>query len=145
MSDTGGVCNSSAARSVTPLYNGAVEHVCTDITLRGPKGTVTLRRALVDTGASLTTVSPDIARRLGLQPYDTVSVTIAGGLEREAEVAGARATIDGRSAPVQVVILPGQERPLIGVETLEMLGLRVNPSERPPTLEPTRDFIIGLF
>jgi hypothetical protein len=47
----------------------------------------------------------------------------------------------GRTAPMTALLSAGAE-PLLGMETLEALGLRVNPERR--TLEPTRSHAVLL-
>ncbi|HYY06737.1 MAG TPA: hypothetical protein VE997_09160 [Candidatus Limnocylindria bacterium] len=44
-------------------------------------------------------------------------------------------TVGGRTGPTIALLLPGSD-PLLGVETLEALGLKVNPERR--RLEPSR-------
>jgi len=44
--------------------------------------------------------------------------------------------VDGRAIPTIALLLPGSD-PLLGVETLEALGLKINPERR--RLEPSRE------
>jgi predicted aspartyl protease len=44
-------------------------------------------------------------------------------------------SVGGRTGPTIALLLPGSD-PLLGVETLEALGLKVNPERR--RLEPSR-------
>lgn len=95
---------------------------------------------LVDTGATLTTIPRDLADRLGVPRLRQHKVTLADGRQVEAEAGVVMVRVAGREAPTTVLIL-GQE-PLLGVETLETLGLRVNPQAG--RLEPTRGYAIRL-
>ena len=62
-----------------------------------------LARALVDTGASLTVIPQELARRLALVPFKIVSVETAGGVTKRMPVAQAMVRIDGRAVPASVV------------------------------------------
>lgn len=120
-------------------------HVYADVTFTGPKGAETVGQALVDTGATRSMIPADMARCLGLRPAWKQRMLTADGRETEAGIALTRVAIDGRSDVVQVAILAGAKAVLVGVETLEILGLRVDPSARPPRIEATRDFTSGLL
>jgi len=93
-------------------------------------------RFLVDTGATHTIVPPSLARRIGATtlPGD-FAVTLADGTTRRLKACSVGIEVCDRTGPTTALLLPGGE-PLLGVETLEALGLRVNPSAR--RLEPTR-------
>jgi len=93
---------------------------------------------LVDTRATLTTISSELAQRLGIPTLKPRKVKLADGREVEAEAGVVSIKIDGREAPTTVLVMG--EEPLIGVETLETLGLKVNPETG--ELEPTRSYSI---
>jgi clan AA aspartic protease len=93
-------------------------------------------RFLVDTGATYTIVPTTVARAAGATPLPTrFAVSLADGSRRRLRACTMGIEIERRTAPMTVLLLPGGE-PLLGVETLEALGLRVNPVSR--RLEPTR-------
>jgi clan AA aspartic protease len=119
-----------------------VGHVYIDATFSGPSGSVTVRRALVDTGATLTVIPPKLLEQVGGKPLYRQPVHIAGGKTIEADIASLLVSINGRAGPAHVVVLEGQDVVAIGVETLEVLGLRVDPTAKPPRLEPTRPFTL---
>ena len=90
---------------------------------------------LVDTGAT-TIVTPALARRVGAASLPVkFRVSLADGSKRSLKACTMGIEVCGRRGPMTALLLPGGE-PLLGVETLEALGLRVNPSTR--TLEPSR-------
>ncbi len=62
-------------------------------------------------------------------------VTLADGQRRRLKACSIGVSVEGRTGPTTVLLLPGSE-PLLGVETLEGLGLKVNPERR--RLEPSR-------
>jgi len=105
------------------------------------KGRVSARRSvtaefLVDTGATYSIVPPGLAREVGapMLPQKFV-VSLADGTKRRLRACSIGVTIAGRSGPTIALVLPGSE-PLLGVETLEVLGLKVNPDKG--RLEATR-------
>jgi len=65
-------------------------------------------------------------------------VKLADGKEVEAEAGIIHIRINDREAPATVLIMGN--KPLLGVETLEVLGLKVNP--KTGKLEPTRSYTI---
>lgn len=82
--------------------------------------------ALIDVGATLTTIPREIALALNLKPSGKFTVeTSAGRLELE----HARVWIElkGKSGVVSALISDLTKKVLIGLTTLEILGLRVDP------------------
>ncbi len=96
-------------------------------------------KMLVDTGATFTVIPKDLAERLGVPKLRKERVKLANGLEMEAEAGLLHIKIKEREAPTTVLIMDCEE-PLLGVETLETLGLKVNPETE--KLEPTRSFVL---
>lgn len=97
---------------------------------------------LVDTGATFSLISPQLADRLGIpRPRPKRRLTLADGRTLEAEAGTVTVRIGDREAFATVVIAPCDE-PLLGVETLEALGLAVDPSSS--TLTPTRAYTVRL-
>jgi len=91
---------------------------------------------LVDTGATHTIISPALAKDIGASPLPRrFTVALADGRRRRLQACSLGVTVAGRSGPTVALLLPGSE-PLLGVEALEALGLKVNPQRR--CLEPTR-------
>ena len=96
-------------------------------------------KMLVDTGATFTVLSKDLAEELGVPKLRKERVTLANGLTMEAEAGVVHIKIKEREAPTTVLIMDCGE-PLLGVESLETLGLKVNPETE--ELEPTRSFVL---
>ena len=98
-------------------------------------------KVLVDTGATFVVLPPELAEEIGMPRSGKkwFKVRLANGEEVQAETGSVIITIDGREAPATAIILEGAE-PLLGVEALEGLGLKVNPSTG--ELEPTRSYTI---
>jgi len=103
--------------------------------------TVSARRTanaqfLVDTGATHTIIPPSLARRVGAPTLpQSFEVALADGTKRRLKACSVGVSVAGRTGPTIALILSGSE-PLLGVETLETLGLKVNPQKR--RLEPSR-------
>ncbi|MEW6274929.1 MAG: clan AA aspartic protease [Bacillota bacterium] len=114
-------------------------HVFVDVYLEGTKDQEKVTM-LVDTGATLSAIPRDLADRLGVPRLGPRRVRLADGKELTVEAGVVHVKIDGREAPTTVLIL-GNEL-LLGVETLETLGLKVNPHTR--QLEPARTFVLRL-
>ncbi len=113
---------------------------------RGRGGLAELR-FLVDTGSFYTAITPAVRERLGLPAGIAAETQVADGRIVATELTVAFIRLDGREAavPVEVVDVPEL---LLGVSTLEALGMKVNPLtqqlevisgfERPPTMKRFR-------
>src|SRR6184192_155647 len=83
---------------------------------------------LVDTGATLSLIPPVLADRLGIARFPRKhEIVLADGRRIDAEVG---------------VVMVDCDEPLLGVETLETLGLAVDPTTG--SLTPTRSFTVRL-
>ena len=98
---------------------------------------------LVDTGSTFTVIPPDLADRIGavLLPK-RFQVRLADGTVRRPRVCTIGIRLMEREVPTAALVFPGSD-PLLGVETLEALGLTVNPRRR--RLEPTRPYTALLY
>lgn len=84
-------------------------------------------KALVDTGATFTVIPQDLARKLKLRSLGRVTAKTASGVE-EYEEAEARVKVMGRERTTPVLISDKLDVPLLGVVTLEVLRLKVDPT-----------------
>lgn len=99
-------------------------------------------RMLVDTGATYSMVSKDLAKELGLKPFrKRMLVELADGRKVRLPVGMAMVRIKGREA-VNTILIGGAGEPLLGVEALEALGFAVDPSSR--ELIQTRSYAVRL-
>jgi len=114
-------------------------HVHVDVVLRGARGARNVRM-LVDTGATYTIISPELADEIGLVrlPFRT-EVVLADGRRELVEAGVAELSAEGRRAPITVLVMDVEE-PLMGSESLEALGLKPNPETG--RLEPTRSYAV---
>jgi clan AA aspartic protease len=83
--------------------------------------------ALVDTGASYTTLPTSLLRGLGVSPQERAVFDLADGREAELNVGETSVRIDGRARTVPVVFADEGTEPLLGAVTLEIFGLAVDP------------------
>ena len=97
---------------------------------------------LVDTGAFFTALPREMADELGVKPMARTRVLMADGRTVEVDVSLAYVKILDREGVFQVVILDVPE-PLLGVSTLEGLGLKVDPATG--KLERSRGYGLALF
>jgi clan AA aspartic protease len=88
---------------------------------------VTIDGALVDTGATRTTIPRSIAKDLGLEVVGRQQVRTAQGVQ-EIDQSFALITYEGRQTVGDVWISDAYSGVLIGVITLESLGLAVDPA-----------------
>ena len=103
--------------------------------VRGPRDNATVR-FLVDSGATYTLLPYDVWRQIGLSPKRTVSFALADGSTVDRDVSECHITLPQGEAHTPVILgSPGDES-LLGVVTLEILGLVLNPFTR--ELQPMR-------
>ena len=82
--------------------------------------------ALVDTGASYTSIPAPILTRLGIRPAAKKTFNLADGRRRELDIGYALLRIRGREVRAIVVFGADGAQPLLGAYTLEALGLGVD-------------------
>jgi clan AA aspartic protease len=107
-----------------------------DATVTGPGGVSVVQRFLVDSGASYSLLPEETWKKLGLTPKRKAQFSLADGTQIEREISEAHfsfQSIDGHSP---VILGETGDEALLGVITLETLGLVLNPFQR--TLQPMR-------
>ena len=97
---------------------------------------------LADTGAFYTVIDPELAKDLGIKPMTTIRLKLADGREVTAGLSLAYMRFLDRDGVFPVVIMESPE-PLLGVVTLEGLGLRVDPTTG--RLEYSRPYGLAIF
>jgi predicted aspartyl protease len=93
-------------------------------------------RFLVDSGAAYSVLPEDAWRELGLSPRRSVDFVLADGRPIRRQVSDCRFRYRSVDAPSPVVLGEENDVALLGVVTLETLGLVLNPFDR--SLEPMR-------
>ena len=98
-------------------------------------------RFLVDSGASYSVLPRRVWRAIGLEPKRTMVFTLADGTELRRKVSECLVRLEGQEGHTPVVLGEGADEALLGVVTLETLGLVLNPFDR--TLRPMRAMLAG--
>ena len=83
--------------------------------------------ALVDTGATYTSLPTAMLERMGIERGRQLDFTLADGSVVWQETGRARLRINGAAAYCTVVFAEDDLLPLLGAETLERIELLVNP------------------
>ena len=86
--------------------------------------------ALVDTGATFTTMPGSVLKRLGVQVQRKVRLRLADGRDVQWEMGEIRAQLDGESSTIWCVFASEDTPALIGAHTLEAFLLVVNPVDQ---------------
>lgn len=98
--------------------------------------------ALVDTGASYTSLPASTLRRLGVTPHDRVLFILADGRQIERDIGQTWARINGKAVITLIIFGDEGVAPLLGTYTLEGLRLGVDPFNR--RLVPTPGLLMAL-
>jgi clan AA aspartic protease len=85
---------------------------------------------LVDSGVVYSLAPAAALRKLGLRPYRTETFTLADGTKVKRRVGDAYFEINGKRGPAPVIFGEKDDEPLLGVTTLESLGLVLDPFKR---------------
>jgi predicted aspartyl protease len=118
-------------------------HVYMDIIVKGERGEEKLEKVMVDTGATYTFIEEEILEKVGATRLPTkVEIELGDGKKVLAKAYGGIIIYEGKEVPSIILTFPGTKR-VVGVETLEALGLRVNPKTH--ALEYIREKGVGCF
>ncbi len=85
---------------------------------------------LVDSGAHYSAIPRMILTKLGIRPTGKRSFILADGSKIERDTAAAHFEFQGRTAPSTVICGEEGDATLLGVVTLEELGLMLDPLKR---------------
>ena len=107
-----------------------------DGTVRGPQGMQEHVRFLVDSGAAYTLLPHSVWTRIGLEPRRSLSFVLADGTEVQRSVSECYIVLEHGEAHTPVILGEPGDEPLLGVVTLEVLGLVLHPFTR--RLQPMR-------
>jgi clan AA aspartic protease len=86
-------------------------------------------KVLVDTGAHPALIIPEaVSQKLGVRITGTKKVTVAGGTTRQCSIVGPiELWWHDRDTIVPALVLPGEPEAIMGITTLELLDLAVDP------------------
>ena len=85
---------------------------------------------LVDTGAVYTLAPGDALNRLGIAPHRTLTLTLADGSKTTREMGGAYFEYQGIGGVAPVLFGIVGDMNLLGVTTMEAMGLMIDPLTR---------------
>jgi clan AA aspartic protease len=110
-------------------------------TVRGPAGAEATVRFLIDSGATYSLLPEPVWRAIGLAPKREMDFVLADGTSVRRPVSQCFLSLPHGEGHTPVVLgQPGDAEPLIGVVTLEILGLVFDPFRR--TLHPMRALMV---
>lgn len=103
-------------------------HLHADVIVRGSKAALELKNVLIDTGATYTVLPEEILEKVGAWgPMGEVEVELGNGQKIGAKAYGVAIKIRGVEAPAISIAFKGAKT-VVGVETLESIGLRLDPT-----------------
>jgi clan AA aspartic protease len=105
-------------------------------TVTGPTGKKVTVSFLVDSGATYTLLPKRDWEQIGLQAKRTELFALADGTTIERQVSEGHIVLPQGEAHTPIILGEPGDEPLLGVVTLEILGLVLNPFNR--TLQPMR-------
>ncbi len=121
-------------------------HLYTDMLVKGSKGEIQLKNLLIDTGATYTVLPAETLEEVGAwgPMSGSVEVELGNGttIKAKAKAYGVTVKIEDVEAPTITITFEGAKT-VIGVETLESLGLKPDPANT--KLEFTRPKGTALF
>ncbi len=118
-------------------------HITVDVTITGPGGEHRLKNILIDTGATYSVFLEEVLKDIGAFKLPTkVSIELGDGRVIQANAYAAVLSFEDRQGPVIAITFEGAKQ-VIGVYSLESLGLKVNPVTG--KLEETRPKGIAYF
>jgi clan AA aspartic protease len=98
--------------------------------------------ALVDTGATYTSVPRDVLERLGVSPEEEASFILANGQSVRMGMAWVRTRLNGREQPTIVIFGDPGSSVLLGAFTLE--GYRLGVDSVNQRLVETPGYLVGI-
>ncbi|HWP36628.1 MAG TPA: aspartyl protease family protein [Gemmatimonadales bacterium] len=112
-------------------------------TVRGPSGAEQSVRFLIDSGAVYSLLPEPVWTAIGLSPRRHMDFSLADGTTIRRAVSECHLSLPQGEGHTPVVLgQPGDPEPLLGVVTLEILGLVFDPFRR--TLHPMRALLMAL-
>ena len=101
-----------------------------EATVTGSSGKQRQVQFLVDSGASYTLLPWDVWQDLKLEPKRKVTFTLADGTHIERNVSECHISLEGSDGHTPVILGEVDDDPLLGIVTLENLGLVLDPFKR---------------
>lgn len=101
-----------------------------EATVTGPTGESCTLDLLVDSGASYSLLPENVWRQLGLEPDETLDFILADGTKIQRQASECKIRLNGKERHTPVILGQAGDEPLLGVITLENLGLVLDPFQR---------------
>jgi len=103
-------------------------HLHTDIIVKGSRSSKTLKNVLIDTGATFSVLPENVLEEVGAGKIPAeIEVELGNGKKVKAKAYGVAITIQEAEAPAVCITFKGAQT-VIGAETLEALGLKLDPT-----------------
>jgi len=102
----------------------------------GPTGKKATVNFLVDSGTTYMLLPEETWREIGLEPKREASFALVDGTRVERKISECHLALPQGDGHSPVILGQADDEPLLGVVTLENLGLMLNPFNR--TLQPMR-------
>jgi clan AA aspartic protease len=107
--------------------------------VEGPEGKTTVR-FLIDSGATYSLLPLNAWKTIGLKPRRTLEFTLADGTTITRDVSECYILLSQGEGHTPVILGEESDEALLGVVTLEILGLVLNPFKR--TLQPMKMLLV---
>jgi len=104
--------------------------------VKGPRGRQADVKFLIDSGAMYSVLPEAVWKEIGLKPKRKMSFTLADGTTIDRQISEVHLKLTQGEAHTPVILGEENDQALLGVVTLEILGLVFNPFDR--TLQPMR-------
>lgn len=111
-----------------------------EATVTGASGKEARERFLVDSGATYTVLPKTVWEAIGLEPKRRMDFSLADGTLISRDISECLISFDEHEGHTPVVLGEVGDEALLGVITLENLGLVLNPFKR--TLQPMRMLMV---
>lgn len=106
----------------------------------GPSNKKATVRFLVDSGATYSLLSPETWQAIDLMPKRTETFILADGTQVQRKVSECHIALPQGDGHTPVILGEPGDEALLGIVTLEILGLVLNPFNR--TLQPMRMLLV---
>lgn len=111
--------------------------------VRGTRGREKSVKFLVDSGVTYSLLPPRVWKGIGLKPKRKMTFTLADGSTVERNIGEVFIIFEQGEAHTPVILGEEGDQALLGVVTLEILGLVLNPFDR--TLRPMRSLLCKII
>ncbi len=101
-----------------------------DATVTGPTDKSRQIQLLVDSGASYSLLPEDVWNDLEIKPQEKLSFVLADGTKIERRASECKIRLNGKERHTPIILGEPGDEPLLGVITLENLGMVLDPFKR---------------